>query len=629
MQTIRKRMKVGFTASSRNPMVRGLVTLTIGLISFSVQAQTSPGGVLTSANCLLWVDAGDINGDGIYTNNPALGSAVGNWFDKSGNSNNLTQGFAVNQPTYNTLGGRSVLRWDNTGTTVNFLDVTTPAMLSPGTIFMAVRMLDASDAANCLFDRSLANSTSIRYSQSTSSNLLGYTKYGVSDYTSTLTSVYNSNVLVSYMKTSGSDNVDIVLGTNSVNLAIGSANPGLPLYVLGKNSTTEGMNAYVMEVIAYNTALTTVQKIIVDNYLSAKHGSLSIISDKYAGDNAANGHYDFEMGGVGTEASGSNTTVASSITGGLAVTMSTAMENGEYLMYAHQSNPTNSVNTTDVGGITAGASVGRWERIWYFDWTHVGGTNETVNLVFDYSDAGMSGTPSGATPNYKLVYRAGTSGNWTEVMNATSYTGDRVTFNGLVYTQGDGYYTIASANTGASPLPVELTSFSGSSCGSKVCVNWRTLTELNSDYFVIERSADGNEWVDIGTADATGGSGYSFTDHSPIPGVSYYRLKSVDTDQSYTYSKVIAVAHFSLPEQPDIYPNPAEDLLMVEWQEDFAAQTTLYLIQVSGSAAIALQPFLITDRKMHFDIRGLSPGVYIASMILPNGVTVKRKLVLR
>src|ERR1041385_7263348 len=59
-----------------------------------IWTQTSPAGVLTSANCKLWVDAGDINGDGNYSNNPATGSSVSAWNDKSGNGNNLTQGTA-------------------------------------------------------------------------------------------------------------------------------------------------------------------------------------------------------------------------------------------------------------------------------------------------------------------------------------------------------------------------------------------------------------------------------------------------------------------------------------------------------------------------------------------------------
>jgi hypothetical protein len=178
---------------------RALLTSLLAIFSFVVKmgSQTSPGGVLTSATCKLWIDAGDINGDGDYTNNPAGGSAVTTWVDKSGNANNLTQATAASKPTYNTLAGTSVVRWDNTGAVVNYMTVTTPASLSPGSMFFVLRMLDAGDGANCLFDNNAANNTSIRYDQWNGTGLVGYTKYSVSDYTSTVASVFGSNIVLS------------------------------------------------------------------------------------------------------------------------------------------------------------------------------------------------------------------------------------------------------------------------------------------------------------------------------------------------------------------------------------------------------------------------------------------------
>ncbi|MBK7819368.1 MAG: hypothetical protein IPJ60_18890 [Sphingobacteriaceae bacterium] len=127
------------------------------------------------------------------------------------------------------------------------------------------------------------------------------------------------------------------------------------------------------------------------------------------------------------------------------------MGNGEYLIYGHTA-ATNSLNTADVAGMSAGPNQARWERIWYLDWTHVGGSVETVNLTFNYSDGGTGGSPAAPLTNYKLLYRAASSGAWTEVMNASSITGDRVTFNAVPYTQGDGYYTIGSLDYVNSPL---------------------------------------------------------------------------------------------------------------------------------------------------------------------------------
>jgi hypothetical protein len=85
-----------------------------------------------------------------------------------------------------------------------------------------------------------------------------------------------------------------------------------------------------------------------------------------------------------------------------------------------------------------------------------------------------------------------------------------------------------------SPLPISLIRFVESFNGKRVTLSWSTLSEQNFDYFSIERSRDAKNYVQIGTVKGSGWSqtrnDYSFTDHNPMPGINYYRLKSVDFD---------------------------------------------------------------------------------------------------
>ncbi|MBK7819367.1 MAG: hypothetical protein IPJ60_18885 [Sphingobacteriaceae bacterium] len=259
------------------------------LFPFWVISQTSPAGVLTSASCRIWLDAGDLNADGNYTNNPAVGTFVTTWNDKSGNANNLTQATASARPTYSILGSFNTLSFDNTGANINYMTATTQVMLTPGTMYFVIRATDAGDGANCLFDRTVASNTSIRFEQWNNANRIGFTKYGVSDYVSTIVPSYGSNVILSYVKTAASNNVDVTQNATNNIITVGSANPGLPLYVLGKNSSVDGMNANVMEALAYNAELNRAQRNIVDNYLSAKYGGITIPTDMYVGDTPANG----------------------------------------------------------------------------------------------------------------------------------------------------------------------------------------------------------------------------------------------------------------------------------------------------------------------------------------------------
>src|SRR5690606_8476198 len=103
-----------------------------------------------------------------------------------------------NRPVYITVGGRPVVRFDNTGSNAQFLNASSQSMLTAGTMYFVARMLDAGDGANCLWDRSGGGNSSLRYEQWSSTNQLGFTIYGTSDYASSVSSVYGSNVILSY-----------------------------------------------------------------------------------------------------------------------------------------------------------------------------------------------------------------------------------------------------------------------------------------------------------------------------------------------------------------------------------------------------------------------------------------------
>jgi hypothetical protein len=111
------------------------------------------------------------------------------------------------------------------------------------------------------------------------------------------------------------------------------------------------------------------------------------------------------------------------------------------------------------------------------------------------------------------------------------------------------------------PLPIELISFSAKENLSKqVELNWSTSTEINNDYFDVQRSTDGYKWESIGRVNGNGNSfetkHYSFTDRNPNAYLLYYRLIQYDFDgKSYTKPTIkIELEH----EESDvlIYPNP-------------------------------------------------------------------------
>ncbi|MBK9047972.1 MAG: hypothetical protein IPL74_15250 [Bacteroidetes bacterium] len=97
-----------------------------------------------------------------------------------------------------------------------------------------------------------------------------------------------------------------------------------------------------------------------------------------------------------------------------------------------------------------------------------------------------------------------------------------------------------------SPLPIELLSFNAKPVDNKdVRCDWVTASEIDNDYFTIERSKNGIDFETAGITDGAGNSNYqlsyAFTDTEPYRGLSYYRLKQTDFDGRSSYSEIVAV----------------------------------------------------------------------------------------
>ncbi len=110
-------------------------------------------------------------------------------------------------------------------------------------------------------------------------------------------------------------------------------------------------------------------------------------------------------------------------------------------------------------------------------------------------------------------------------------------------------------------LPIDLTEFSVQKMEKdKVKINWQTASEINNEYFSIQRSNDGNSWEEINRINGAGNSNatinYSSVDEKPYFGNSYYRLKQVDFNGDYKFSNIESVNLDSPNSRYAIYPNP-------------------------------------------------------------------------
>lgn len=157
---------------------------------------------------------------------------------------------------------------------------------------------------------------------------------------------------------------------------------------------------------------------------------------------------------------------------------------------------------------------------------------------------------------------------------------------------------------------------------------WTTATEINNDFFTVERSADGVQWEEIKDLDAVGNSEtateYRLTDEKPLAGRSSYRIRQTSLDGSSSYSEVKEV---NLDAMPDVrlYPNPAKDALHVEWQHFQGNPTVDMQIQLRNplGQSVAVSKTL-TANGLILDTSELSSGVYILEIRSLQGVLIKR-----
>ena len=178
------------------------------------------------------------------------------------------------------------------------------------------------------------------------------------------------------------------------------------------------------------------------------------------------------------------------------------------------------------------------------------------------------------------------------------------TSGGGAGTSGSG---IIDGATGG-PLPIELDYFNAVKLHSAVALEWRTFSEINNDFFTVERSQDGYKWTDIIRINGNGTSvepnTYNGFDYQPLLGTSYYRLKQTDFDGNFTYHSMHAVS-FNRTTSFQVYPNPSKDKITVEGVNN---SLDLKIIDLLGKEIDV--SIVFNENKSVIDIRNLNQGVY-------------------
>ena len=535
-------------------------------------SQTGPGGIGKNdgtSNLDIWLsDTMKYTDAGVTL--AGNGDAVQQWNDVSGNGNHAIQTISSLQAINNTnaLNSFSTTEFSNDRYTISYS--INPSTNSDITI---IAVVDHNTALNSPYSKVFGHDDgdydrAVGFDDRCSGQSFNYTNgnniNGISCFATPSANtpfVFSANYTANTF--TGWYNGDKLVNSSTV-----QNGDGLTELYLGSidNVYYEYWDGLIAEFILYSRSLNDLEQIIIQNHLAAKYGTTLSSNDKYAGDDASKGDYDYNVIGIGTESSGSHTESNDGV--GLTITAVSGFGNGDYLFAGNWSKD-NYSNNTDVGG--PASLDARWNRIWYFDVTDAG-TAYTIDISFDFSDAGISQSPGTAT-NYKLLWRSGQSGNWADAASSITPTvsGDKVTFSGVSLTNGEGYYTLGTYDYVGSTLPIEWLSFAVEKQDGGVSLKWQTAAEINNNFFTIEHSTDKNHWVKLAEIKSQVSSStfhsYSYLDESPTQGTSYYRIKQTDFDGKQSYSAIRAIDYMPVSNKITVFPNPANSRIIIKGPE--------------------------------------------------------------
>lgn len=270
---------------------------------------------------------------------------------------------------------------------------------------------------------------------------------------------------------------------------------------------------------------------------------------------------------------------------------------------------------------------------WTLDRT-LGTSNVQVTLNYDANSCGVTDLTS-------LIVARWDGATWRDHMGTVAGTLASGTVQTPAVVTNFSPFTLASTNS-ANPLPIELLSFDAVANQDQQIVDlfWSTASEINNDFFTIQRSINGFDWENLAKVNGAGNSSsilnYDENDLNPYKGLSYYRLSQTDFDGTTTYSKIIPI-NLLIEGNPKIvvFPNPTSknNTVNITLQGFEDSEIKLSLIDVLGKVVIEKKIELtnLKENSQHekrISFGKIPEGTYIIIASSENNL-LRQKLIVR
>lgn len=231
------------------------------------------------------------------------------------------------------------------------------------------------------------------------------------------------------------------------------------------------------------------------------------------------------------------------------------------------------------------------------------------------TDIAKNPTDQTGMNNLRIVQFQGTSTDGS----IGSYTGSRneITPVSIVWNNTLSSWVISFDVTSAggffvstinSALPVTLKYFSGYAANDASILEWASVSESNSSHFEIERSTNAINFQVIEKVAAAGDSKsdkqYTFRDYNLADGIYYYRLKQVDLDGAFEYSRIVSIK-VKAATAVKVYPNPVTDQLSIQ------SEIEINSVEIINSSGIKLHSERPDSHNYNFDMTKFPAGLYL------------------
>ncbi len=400
----------------------------------------------------------------------------------------------------------------------------------------------------------------------------------------------------------------------------------------------QSFSGNLAELIVLNTSVTATQREQIFSYLALKYGLplngpyLSSTGTTIWDPTALSGGYNNFVFGLGqdngsglTAMSQSNSMSTTGVSGAANIALSNAssLTDQGFMMVGSNNAGTGEI-TTNVPTVAAGSS--RLQDQWLVQNT---GTVGTVDVAVDLTGVTTTGT-KGTSTDFRLVtdndgdgdFTTGTQGyytptSWTSSNNVANFTAVNLSSNSKVV------FTVLTAASGGTPLPVNWVSFTAVPDGANVNLNWTVGANEQAKVYQVQRSTDGATFTNIGdVSNDAAVKSYSYVDAGVGAGSYYYRVLEVDQDGESIYSKVVTVnmngGGFSIKllNNPTISSNTEPELRLTT---NTSGNVLLEIWTLAGARAGSFHQAIGNGTTtMRIPMTGLAPGTYALKVTLNN-----------